>query len=62
MENRQQWEKGGNGKEEEDVYFTKQETHRGEMQERGKQRLLIGDWKEGRRAGKISRSQCQSSK
>lgn len=27
LENCQQWEKGGNGKEEEDVYFTQQETH-----------------------------------
>lgn len=27
LENCQLWEKGGNGKEEEDVYFTQQETH-----------------------------------
>lgn len=48
LENCQQWEKGENGKEEEDVYFTQQEIHWGEMQRRGNQRFDIGNWKESR--------------
>lgn len=39
LENCQQWEKGGNGKEEEDVYFTQQET---EVKCRGEG---TGDWR-----------------